>query len=85
MEAKKILGSVVYAIIAPELMCQFTMTGKTAIKNVTKNRLKTYVNILNISWRVINAADASYTKGQFEKDITSRIVKYAYKFRFVNK
>lgn len=65
-------------------MSQFTMTGKSGNKNATKEKFKKYVNVIHILWRVARAADESYTKAQFEHDLTYKVIKYAYKFRFVN-
>lgn len=83
MDGKKILASIVYAVIAPDLMSQFTMTGKSGNKSITKEKFKKYVNIINVLWRVANAADDSYTKARFEHDLTYKIMKYAYRLGLV--
>lgn len=81
LDGKKIIASVVYSMVTPELLSKFTMTGKTSMKNVSKAKFKTYVNTINSMWRVINIADSMYTKAQFEHDLTYKVIKYAYKLR----
>lgn len=83
LDGSKILASIVHAIVTPDLLSQFTMTGKTGNKDVTKEKFKIYVNIIDIIWRVASAADASYTKHKFTNDFTYKIIKYAYRFRYV--
>lgn len=84
MEGKKILPSIVHALATPELMSKYTMTGKTGVKNVRKEKLKDYVNVIGIIWRVANAGDKSYTKSECQHDLTYVVVKNAHKFRFVS-
>lgn len=83
LDGSKILASIVHAIVTPDLLSQFTMTGKTGNKDVTKEKFRIYVNIIDIIWRVASAADASYTKHKFTNDFTYKIIKYAYRFRYV--
>lgn len=76
---KKIISSVVYAILAPDLMATFTMTGKSGTKQVSKNRFKDYVKLIELIWIICSAADSTYTKSKFESDLTYKVFKYAYK------
>lgn len=79
LNASKIIKSVVNAIIAPELLQKHTMTGKSDKKDVKKLRFKIYVNVLKIVKRVLLAADTSYNEIKFRKDLTYKVMKYAYK------
>lgn len=75
----KVIKSVVDIIIAPEFLGGFTMTGKTSKKNEKKNKIKVFTNVIELIRKVVMAADSSYNKVQFERDLTYKVMKYAYK------
>lgn len=77
VEGTKIIQSIVDAFISPELLSQYTWTGKTNKKNVKKLKFKSLVNVLRIVKRVLLAADNSYNETKFKKDMTEKIMKYA--------
>lgn len=74
----KVVTSVVNEVISNSLLSKFTWTGKASKKNEKKLKLKSYSNVLNLVFEAVLAADRTYTKPQFEYDMTYKILKYAY-------
>lgn len=74
----KVVASIVNEVISNSLLSKFTWTGKTSKKNEKKLKLKGYSNVLDMVFGVVLAADKTYTRPQFEYDMTYKILKYAY-------
>lgn len=79
LDASKIIKNIVLAVIEPQLLAMYTMTGKTDKVGVRKLKFKTFVNVLKCFKRVLLAADKTYNETKFKKDFTYKVIKPAYK------
>lgn len=73
----KVLKMVLYSIIEPSCLANFTWTGKAA-NGRRKNAMKKYPRILQLLHTVVKGADETYIYATFLYHLKEKVIKYAY-------
>lgn len=76
-KGKDIIVSVAEAIIDPNILPEFTWSGKSNDKNKKKIKFAAYKEISGIIHTTCRRADSSYSVRECEKDLTYIVLKYA--------
>lgn len=84
---KQALFSIINKIFSAELLCQYTWTGKSDPKQKENKKypFKNMTKILDVVLKVMQQIDAEYTMKELSRDVTYKVLKYAYKFAKPNK
>lgn len=88
VNTKQALSTIVNRLFSPNLLGQYTWTGKTDSKS-TENRkkyaFKTMKEIFGLILHIMKHIDDNYSVEKLNRDITYNILKYAYKHNITKK
>lgn len=73
----EIIISVAHAIIKPRTLAEYSWTGKSGIKGVSKMRFDGYNQIIGLIHSVCRLADQKYALARCKYDMTYKVFKYA--------
>lgn len=71
------LSTLVYVLIAPSLLSQYTWTGKSGSEK--KSAFKPFIAIQDVLFRTMREIKGNYSWEQFKKELVYQILKYAYR------
>lgn len=71
------LSTLVYLLIAPGLLSQYTWTGKSGSEK--KSAFKPFIAIQDVLFRTMREIKGTYSWEQFKKELVYHILKYAYR------
>lgn len=77
LDAGKLIRGIFHKFFTKENLGNFTYAGK----NKQTRKFKCFTKILGLIFELLQAADSSYTRNEFDRDVVEKVFKYAYQGR----